>query len=93
MGVSAALGARHRLVADLGVAPLDWLRFSLHGTTVAERLIFGPLLAAGYERMSERGWFWRGTLRARVRNLDDGAGADPLHFRLFTGVAVGRRIW
>ncbi len=41
IGVSTALGTRHRFVVDLGVAPLDRFRLWVHGTPVAD----GPSLA------------------------------------------------
>jgi hypothetical protein len=93
IGVSTALGARHRFVVDLGVAPLDRMLFSLHGTTVAEPIVFGPMLAAGYEHMSDRGWFQRTTIEFGYATWTTVAVPVDSHPALFGGLAFGRRIW
>ena len=93
IGVSTALGTRHRFVVDLGVAPLDRFRLWVHGTPVADRTIFGPMLAAGYEHMSDGGWFQRTTIEVAYEAWSAVAVPINSHLVLFSGLAVGRRIW
>jgi hypothetical protein len=91
VGVSAALGARHRFVVDLGVAPLGHSPFVLHGTTVTDRIAFGPMVAAGYEHMSDGGWYQRTTLEVAYATWSSApVNSSPV---LFGGLGFGRRIW
>jgi hypothetical protein len=92
IGVSTALGARHRFVVDLGVAPLEHTSLILGVSTVAERTVFGPMLAAGYEHMSDSGWFQRATIEIAYATWSHAPLAES-HPDLFSGLAVGRRIW
>jgi hypothetical protein len=93
VGVSTALGARHRFVVDLAVAPMDRMRFILHGTTVTDRSIFGPMLAAGYEHMSDGGWFQRTTIELGYATWTTAPVSVNSYPVIFGGLAFGRRIW
>jgi hypothetical protein len=54
-GVSASLGRRHRLTADLAVAAIAGEDLVLHGTVVDSRIIYGPNVGVGYEFFSNFG--------------------------------------
>jgi hypothetical protein len=55
-------GKRNRLVVGLIGGTLDWLSFSPHGETLAARQLFGLGLSAGWELMTRRGFFVRGSV-------------------------------
>jgi hypothetical protein len=92
-GFSTAFGERHRFAVDVGVAPLWRSELVLHGTTVADRIIYGPLIAAGYEHMSDGGWFQRTTIEYAYATWGSAVPIQPPRFALFGGLAIGRRIW
>jgi hypothetical protein len=51
-GMSASLGFRHRLAADLAVCPFASQPLVLHGSKVDQRVAYGPAVAGGYEYSS-----------------------------------------
>jgi hypothetical protein len=83
-GVTSSIGRRHRVVVDVGVAPLYTTRLDLHGTTVTERRAYGPMTGFGYEYMSDNGaWF---LLAQRQADRDHrGRPARGLDLRLVDG--------
>jgi hypothetical protein len=58
-GVSAALGFRHRLIADLSYAMYGVKELSLHGTLADERIVYGVNAGIGYEYMANSGFLIR----------------------------------
>ena len=94
VGVSTALGARHRLVADLGVAPLLQRSLILHGTTITDETMFGPIAGAGYEHLSDGGWIQRFTVEYGYAAWGSAAPPPPPErHQMFVSFAFGWRIW
>jgi hypothetical protein len=92
IGVTAGLGARHRLIVDLAVVPLERDSLVLHGTTITERTIFGPMAAVGYEHISDSGWIQRCTIEYAYTAWGSVTNR-PGHHVIFSGLGFGWRAW
>ena len=92
IGVATGFGARHRLVVDVGVAPLVHDELYLHDTRITERTVFGPIAGAGYEHVSDGGWIQRVTVEYAYAAW---GAVKPLHAPhvVFLGGAIGWRVW
>ena len=92
VGVATALGDRHRLVADLAVAPLGRTALFLHGTRVEGPMVYGPMAAIGYEHMSDGGWIQRVTVEYAYAAWGSTLPITGPHV-IFSSVGFGWRIW
>jgi hypothetical protein len=92
VGVSTALGYRHRLVGDVAVAPLTWVILNLHGTRVEGSVVHGPTVGLGYEHMSDRGWFQHLTFNYSYAAWGATVPIGDPHV-FFTSAGFGWRIW
>jgi len=90
-GVTTSVGRRHRVVVDVGVAPSYATRLNLHGTTVTERRVYGPMTGFGYEYMSDNGAWQRMTFEYGWPLWN----APPLGLdrAIFVCFAAGWRLW
>ncbi len=91
-GVATALGYRHRLVADLAVAPLGRTHLILHGTLLDGPMVYGPMAAIGYEHMSDGGWIQRVTVEYAYAAWGSALPITGPHV-IFSSVGFGWRIW
>ena len=90
-GLTAALGRRHRLAADVAVVPMYGEELNLHGTVLDSRVIYGPSIAGGYEFFSNGGFVWR-LLIGYGWGLW-GKGAGPFDSDLTLALGIGARVW
>lgn len=90
-GVSAGLGWRHRLAADLAVTPVASQQLNLHGTIIDLRTTYGPNIGLGYEHVSDNGWMQRAVLGYGWGIWGKGEGPFPSDVTLTLG--VGTRLW
>lgn len=90
-GVTSSVGRRHRVVVDVGVAPSYTARLDLHGTTITERRVYGPMISLGYEYMSDNGPWTRMTVEYGWPLWN----SPPLGLdrAIFVCFAVGWRLW
>lgn len=58
-GLATGLGYRNRLAITLGVGPIFAEPLDLHGTVVDTKVVYGPSVLLGYERMIDTGFFQR----------------------------------
>jgi hypothetical protein len=89
-GVAASFGWKHRALATAGWGTIGRSVLSLHGTQVADRSLYGPDAAAGYEQITQDGWVFR--VLAGVSYLPRGWQESLAHFRPTFSVAVGWKI-
>jgi hypothetical protein len=92
LGVTTMFGGRHRAAVDLGVAPLQAIHFYLHGSDVAERMVYGPMGGVGYEHMSDSGWLQRVTFEYGYAAWGSAVPIEP-HNLWNLSLAFGRRLW
>ena len=92
VGVGAALGARHRLVLDVALAPQGRQGLYLHGTAIEGALIYGPVAGIGYEHMSDGGWIQRVTIDYGYAAWGSVLAIEDPHTLLFSA-GFGRRFW
>jgi hypothetical protein len=91
VGLSSGLGWHHRLTVDVAIAPTTWEQLDVHGSRLDSRNIYGPVVAAGWEHVSERGYLQRITLGRGWGRWAKGAGPFPPAFMLAIG--FGWRAW
>jgi hypothetical protein len=90
-GIGVSLGWRHRAVVTLGWGTIGRSTLALHGTDVAERSLYGPDAAAGYELVSERGFVLRALAGASY--LPRAWRPSAARLRPTVMVALGWMLW
>lgn len=92
-GLGAALGRRHRLVADAGWGVVGVETLALHGTRVDQRRSYGMIAGVGYEMLTASGLFVRLVPLGLVRPFDDRLPGELRTVRFRPSAGIGWKVW
>lgn len=90
VGVRGGWGLRHRIIADVGYGPLGSRYVYLHRTRLRAQLVYGAMLAVGYEYVANWGFVFRVSGGAGYA-LDYVLGAAGVGMVLNLG--IGFKLW